>query len=49
MEAPQSLTRPRAGTARFVCAAAGAPAPLVTWLKNGERVRPNGRVKMYNR
>ncbi|CAL8404413.1 unnamed protein product [Boreogadus saida] len=46
--APQSLTRPRAGTARFVCAAAGAPAPLVTWLKNGERVRPNGRVKMYN-
>ncbi|XP_061612522.1 protogenin A-like isoform X2 [Phyllopteryx taeniolatus] len=47
-EWPESLTRPRAGTARFVCRAEGFPAPQITWLKNGERIHSNGRIKMYS-
>ncbi|XP_022068672.2 protogenin A [Acanthochromis polyacanthus] len=47
-EWPESLTRPRAGTARFVCHAEGVPTPQITWLKNGEKVHSNGRIKMYN-
>ncbi len=49
VEWPESVTRPRAGTARFVCVAEGCPTPQITWLKNGEPVHSNGRVKMYNR
>ncbi|XP_074522837.1 protogenin A [Halichoeres trimaculatus] len=48
VEWPESLTRPRAGTARFVCQAEGVPTPLISWLKNGEKVQSNGRIKMYN-
>ncbi|XP_016303533.1 protogenin B-like [Sinocyclocheilus anshuiensis] len=48
VEWPESVTRPRAGTARFVCVAEGFPTPQITWLKNGEPVHSNGRVKMYN-
>ncbi|XP_019907499.3 protogenin A isoform X2 [Esox lucius] len=48
VEWPESLTRPRAGTARFVCQAEGVPLPHVTWMKNGEKVHSNGRIKMYN-
>uniref|UniRef100_M4AIM4 Protogenin n=1 Tax=Xiphophorus maculatus TaxID=8083 RepID=M4AIM4_XIPMA len=48
VEWPESLTRPRAGTARFVCQAEGAPAPQITWFKNGEKVHSNGRIKMYH-
>ncbi|KAF7211970.1 protogenin A isoform X1 [Nothobranchius furzeri] len=48
VEWPESLTRPRAGTARFVCHAEGYPAPQVTWFKNGEKVHSNGRIKMYH-
>ncbi|XP_077420189.1 protogenin A isoform X2 [Vanacampus margaritifer] len=48
VEWPESLTRPRAGTARFVCQAEGFPTPQINWLKNGERVHSNGRIKMYN-
>ncbi|KAM4630461.1 protogenin A [Polymixia lowei] len=48
VEWPESLTRPRAGTARFVCQAEGVPPPQITWMKNGEKVHSNGRTKMYN-
>uniref|UniRef100_A0A8C1I809 Protogenin n=1 Tax=Cyprinus carpio TaxID=7962 RepID=A0A8C1I809_CYPCA len=48
VEWPESVTRPRAGTARFACVAEGFPTPQITWLKNGEPVHSNGRVKMYN-
>ncbi|XP_017560484.2 protogenin A [Pygocentrus nattereri] len=48
VEWPESLTRPRAGTGRFVCQAEGVPTPHITWLKNGEPVHANGRIKMYN-
>ncbi|XP_034052791.1 protogenin A-like isoform X1 [Gymnodraco acuticeps] len=48
VEWPESLTRPRAGTARFVCQAEGVPTPQITWFKNGEKVHSNGRFKMYN-
>nr|XP_056721989.1 protogenin [Euleptes europaea] len=48
VEWPESLTRPRAGTARFACQAEGIPAPRVTWLKNGRKIHSNGRIKMYN-
>ncbi|XP_072237408.1 protogenin A [Leuresthes tenuis] len=48
VEWPESLTRPRAGTARFVCHAKGVPAPQITWFKNGEKVHSNGRIKMYH-
>ncbi|KAG7245479.1 hypothetical protein INR49_010930 [Caranx melampygus] len=48
VERPESQTRPRAGTARFMCQAEGVPPPRITWLKNGEEVHLNGRIKMYN-
>ncbi|XP_030046271.1 protogenin [Microcaecilia unicolor] len=48
VEWPESLTRPRAGTARFVCQAEGIPAPKISWLKNGKKMHSNGRIKMYN-
>lgn len=49
VEKPESQTRPRAGTARFMCQAEGAPPPRISWLKNGEEVHLNGRIKMYSR
>ncbi|EHB03562.1 Protogenin [Heterocephalus glaber] len=47
-ERPESLTRPRAGTARLVCQAEGIPAPKMSWLKNGRKMHSNGRIKMYS-
>ncbi|KAF7656337.1 hypothetical protein LDENG_00042810 [Lucifuga dentata] len=48
VEKPESQTRPRAGTARFMCQAEGVPPPRISWLKNGEEVHLNGRIKMYS-
>ncbi|KAE8617666.1 hypothetical protein XENTR_v10009156 [Xenopus tropicalis] len=47
-EWPASLTMPRASTARFVCQAEGNPVPKISWLKNGQKINSNGRIKMYN-
>uniref|UniRef100_H3D866 Protogenin n=1 Tax=Tetraodon nigroviridis TaxID=99883 RepID=H3D866_TETNG len=47
VERPESQTRPRAGTARFMCQAEGVP-PRISWFKNGEVVHLNGRIKMYS-
>lgn len=49
VEKPESQTRPRAGTARFMCQAEGVPPPRISWLKNGVEVHLNGRIKMYSR
>ncbi|XP_072291432.1 protogenin B-like [Eucyclogobius newberryi] len=48
VEKPESQTRPRAGTARFMCQAEGVPPPRISWLKNGAEVHLNGRIKLYN-
>ena len=32
-----------------MCQAEGVPPPRISWLKNGEQVHLNGRIKMYNR
>ncbi|XP_034265178.1 protogenin isoform X1 [Pantherophis guttatus] len=47
VEWPESLTRPRAGTARFACQAEGIPTPKISWLKNGRKIHSNGRIKTY--
>ncbi|KAL2093408.1 hypothetical protein ACEWY4_010720 [Coilia grayii] len=48
LERPESQTHPRAGTARFSCLAQAVPPPHITWLKNGQQLHSNGRVKVYN-
>ncbi|KAM3828374.1 LOW QUALITY PROTEIN: protogenin [Vipera latastei] len=48
VEWPESLTRPRAGTARFACQAEGVPTPKISWLKNGRKIHSNGRIKTYS-
>ncbi|XP_043933185.1 immunoglobulin superfamily DCC subclass member 4-like isoform X2 [Protopterus annectens] len=45
---PETISRTRASTARFVCKAEGEPTPVFHWLKNGEPVLSNGRVKIQS-
>uniref|UniRef100_A0A8C3SMR6 Immunoglobulin superfamily DCC subclass member 4 n=1 Tax=Chelydra serpentina TaxID=8475 RepID=A0A8C3SMR6_CHESE len=45
---PETISRTRASTARFVCKAEGEPAPTIHWLKNGEPILSNGRVKIQS-
>ncbi|NWY01492.1 IGDC4 protein, partial [Nothoprocta ornata] len=47
-QAPETISRTRASTARFVCRAEGEPAPAVHWLKNGQPILSNGRVKVQS-
>ncbi|KAI1889536.1 hypothetical protein AGOR_G00163880 [Albula goreensis] len=43
--APRDGVLSRGNTARFVCNSSGEPPPALRWLKNGEPVLSNGRVK----
>ncbi|XP_072470283.1 immunoglobulin superfamily DCC subclass member 4 isoform X3 [Notamacropus eugenii] len=45
-QAPETISRTRASTARFVCRAEGEPTPTLHWLRNGEPLLSNGRVKI---
>ncbi|NXU84234.1 IGDC4 protein, partial [Xiphorhynchus elegans] len=47
-QAPETISRTRASTARFVCKAEGEPPPTIHWLKNGEPLLSNGRVKVQS-
>uniref|UniRef100_A0A674ILG6 Immunoglobulin superfamily DCC subclass member 4 n=1 Tax=Terrapene triunguis TaxID=2587831 RepID=A0A674ILG6_9SAUR len=47
-QSPETISRTRASTARFVCKAEGEPAPIIHWLKNGEPILSNGRVKIQS-
>ncbi|KAM7152071.1 immunoglobulin superfamily DCC subclass member 4 isoform 3-T3 [Macrochelys suwanniensis] len=47
-QSPETISRTRASTARFVCKAEGEPAPTIHWLKNGEPILSNGRVKIQS-
>ncbi|XP_068131099.1 immunoglobulin superfamily DCC subclass member 4 isoform X2 [Hyperolius riggenbachi] len=43
---PEIVTRARAGTARFICTAVGEPEPTITWLRNGQQLSSNGRLRI---
>uniref|UniRef100_A0A8C3JKC8 Immunoglobulin superfamily DCC subclass member 4 n=1 Tax=Calidris pygmaea TaxID=425635 RepID=A0A8C3JKC8_9CHAR len=47
-QAPETISRTRASTARFVCKVEGEPAPTIHWLKNGQTILSNGRVKVQS-
>ncbi|XP_033022600.1 immunoglobulin superfamily DCC subclass member 4 [Lacerta agilis] len=47
-QAPETISRTRASTARFVCKAEGEPSPSIHWMKNGEPLLSKGRVKMQS-
>ncbi|CAM1302082.1 Uncharacterised protein at_DN2489 [Pycnogonum litorale] len=42
---PESVAKPMSLTARFKCNVEGTPTPNVIWLKNGNRLKINGRIK----
>ncbi|KAG8145193.1 hypothetical protein E2320_013556 [Naja naja] len=45
-QAPETISRTRASTARFVCKAEGEPLPTVHWMRNGKLLLSKGRVKI---
>ncbi|XP_030622789.1 immunoglobulin superfamily DCC subclass member 4 [Chanos chanos] len=45
LQPPETVSLSRGNTARFVCNSSGEPPPALHWLKNGELVQSNGRVK----
>ncbi|MBN3311631.1 IGDC4 protein, partial [Atractosteus spatula] len=44
-QTPETVSLSRGNTARFVCNSSGEPPPTLRWLKNGEPIQSNGRVK----
>ncbi|XP_051989685.1 immunoglobulin superfamily DCC subclass member 4-like isoform X1 [Xyrauchen texanus] len=48
LQPPESVSLSRGNTARFVCNSSGDPPPVLRWLKNGEPVQSNARVKTQN-
>ncbi|XP_062998506.1 immunoglobulin superfamily DCC subclass member 4 isoform X2 [Elgaria multicarinata webbii] len=47
-QAPETISRTRASTARFACKAEGEPSPSIHWMKNGEPLLSKGRVKIQS-
>ncbi|XP_028678541.1 immunoglobulin superfamily DCC subclass member 4 [Erpetoichthys calabaricus] len=45
---PETISRTRASTARFMCKAFGDPMPSIIWMKNGNPILSNGRVKIQS-
>ncbi|XP_041930380.1 immunoglobulin superfamily DCC subclass member 4 isoform X1 [Alosa sapidissima] len=45
LQPPETVSLSRGNTARFVCNSSGDPPPALQWLRNGQPVQPNGRVK----
>ncbi|XP_063169911.1 immunoglobulin superfamily DCC subclass member 4 [Candoia aspera] len=45
-QAPETISRNRASTARFVCKAEGEPLPIIHWTRNGRPLLSKGRVKI---
>ncbi|XP_023225610.1 protogenin-like [Centruroides sculpturatus] len=46
IDRPLSQVKPTAQTARFECTVDGIPAPSVQWLKDGQPLYINGRIKL---
>lgn len=42
----ENIVRPTAHTVRMTCEFEGVPTPSVTWIKDGEEVKSNGRIKI---
>ncbi|XP_063046038.1 immunoglobulin superfamily DCC subclass member 4 [Engraulis encrasicolus] len=45
LQPPEPVSLSRGNTARFVCNSSGEPPPALLWLRNGQPVQANGRVK----
>ena len=41
---PENVAKPSAHTVRFPCTFSGVPPPTVTWYKNGELIKNDGRI-----
>ncbi|XP_077084778.1 immunoglobulin superfamily DCC subclass member 4 [Siphateles boraxobius] len=48
LQPPEAVSLSRGNTARFVCNSSGDPPPALRWLKNGEPIQSNARVKTQN-
>ncbi|KAK3607422.1 hypothetical protein CHS0354_003058 [Potamilus streckersoni] len=44
-EDPSSVQYPPAKWARFKCSVEGTPKPIIIWLKDGKKLKPDGRIR----